>query len=475
MTQTIAKTPDWAAVWAAARERLRRELGEAVFDAWISKLVLLDFKNGELQLGAVRAFVRNWVANQYVGRIERALRAEGAEPASITITLVETPPMVGGGLVKEKPPAQVPMPVAYLPMQSSNPGRPQEARHGLSIRVLDPAQSFDTFVPGPANELAQRAARTFANEEADDVSLLYIHGGFGYGKTHLLNAIALEARKRGRRALLLGAEDFMRQFLGAINRKDTLAFKEELRAADMLLIDDLQHLCRSTYTMSEFLHTLNAYADLQRKLVIAADRAPSGLDALGADVRSRLSGGLVVALDRPDRATRLAILKLRAEDYVKKRPQASIPTEALERIADLEESSPRDLIGFFNNLALYADLTKNAGTFDAAVDAIVKRGTVIRKTSIEDIQRKTAEFYKLDLRDFQSAQRSRRVARPRQVAMYLSRELTMRSLPEIGRRFGGRDHTTVLHACRRIAALCQEDPVFRQEVDFLKQVLGKAS
>jgi chromosomal replication initiator protein len=227
--------------------------------------------------------------------------------------------------------------------------------------------------------------------------------------------------------------------------------------------------------MSEFLHTLNAYADLQRKLVIAADRAPSGLDALGADVRSRLSGGLVVALDRPDRATRLAILKLRAEDYVKKRPQASIPTEALERIADLEESSPRDLIGFFNNLALYADLTKNAGTFDAAVDAIVKRGTVIRKTSIEDIQRKTAEFYKLDLRDFQSAQRSRRVARPRQVAMYLSRELTMRSLPEIGRRFGGRDHTTVLHACRRIAALCQEDPVFRQEVDFLKQVLGKAS
>ncbi len=267
----------------------------------------------------------------------------------------------------------------------------------------------------------------------------------------------------------------MRQFLGALNRRETLGFKEELRAADLLLIDDLQHLCRSTSTMSELLHTLNAYSDLRRKLVIAADRPPAMLEGLGADVRSRLCGGLVIALEKPERATRLGILKARAEEYARKRAQTAIPDEALERIAALEDATPRDLIGFFNNLTLHVELTKNPLAFNAAVETIVRRGAVARKTSIEDIQRKIADFYKLDPRDFQSAQRSRRVARPRQVAMFLAREITMRSLPEIGRRFGGRDHTTVLHACRRIAALCDEDPTFKQEVDFLKRVLGKES
>jgi chromosomal replication initiator protein len=236
----------------------------------------------------------------------------------------------------------------------------------------------------------------------------------------------------------------------------------------------LQHLCRSTYTMSEFLHTLNAFADLRRKFVIAADRAPTALEGLSADVRSRLSGGLVIGLEKPDRDTRLAILKSRATEYARKRTQAAIPDDVLERIADIEDATPRDLIGLFNKLALYADLTKNPVSFDVSVERMLLRGAGVRKTSIEDIQRKAAEFYKLDLRDFQSKQRTRRVARPRQIAMFLSRELTQRSLPEIGRRFGGRDHTTVLHACRRIAALCQEDPVFKQEVDFLKEVLNKA-
>ncbi len=188
--------------------------------------------------------------------------------------------------------------------------KPGEPRRSLTHRMLNPAQTFESFIVGPANDFGYRAAQALANGETDDISLLYIHGGFGYGKSHLLTAIALEAKKRGRRALFLGAEDFMRQFLGALNRKETLGFKEELRAADMLLIDDLQHLCRSTYTVSEFLHTLNAFSDLRRKLVIAADKAPSAIDNLSADVRSRLAGGLVIALDRPDRATRLAILKV---------------------------------------------------------------------------------------------------------------------------------------------------------------------
>lgn len=477
MTQTITKSGplDWTAIWAGARERLRRELGDAVFEAWIGPLVLVDATNGELKLGAPRPFARNWVANQYVARIERAVRAEGCEPASLSIVLAPQKAATGPFVAKESPAKpSVPATISYLQEQVEAKDRFGEQRRTLSNRVLDPAQSFDNFVPGPANEFAYRAARALAEEEGSDVSLLFIHGGFGIGKTHLLNATALEARRRGRRALLLGAEDFMRQFLGALNRKDTLGFKDELRAADLLLIDDLQHLCRSTYTVSEFLHTLNAFSDLRRKLVIAADRPPAALETLGADVRSRLSGGLVIGLQKPERATRLAILKSRAAEYARRRPDSALPNDVLEHLADLDEASPRDLIGAFTKLAVYADLTKKPVTLDVANETIGHRAAG-RKTSIEDIQRRTAEFYKLDLRDFHSPQRSRRVARPRQVAMYLARELTMRSLPEIGRRFGGRDHTTVLHACRRIAALCAEDPVLKQEVEFLKDVLGKLS
>jgi len=180
----------------------------------------------------------------------------------------------------------------------------------------------------------------------------------------------------------------------------------------------------------------------------------------------------VIGLTKPDRATRLAILKDRAQEYARRRQESALPDDVLAHLADLEDATPRDLIGAFTKLAVYADLTKKPVTIDVVNETIGQRKAV-HKTSIEDIQKRTAEFYKLELRDFHSPQRSRRVARPRQVAMYLARALTQRSLPEIGRRFGGRDHTTVLHACRRIEALCEEDPVLKQEVDFLKDVLGK--
>jgi chromosomal replication initiator protein len=463
---------DWPAVWNAVRERLRRELGDPVFDAWIGPLTLESSEKDELRIGATKPFARNWVANHYVVRIERAFRAEGATPHSISIILSVPEKSVAGAVAREGAESvSQPATVSYLPQRNL----PEEGEEkGLWNRMLHPAQSFDSFIAGQANEFGHGAARAFAEGKgSNDISLLYIHGGFGYGKTHLLNAAALEFRKRGKRTLFLRAEDFMRHFLGALYRKDTLAFKEELRTAEVLIIDDLQHICRSTATASEFLYTVNAFADLRRKVVIAADRAPGTLDGLGADVKSRLAGGLVIALDKPDRNTRLAILRARAAEFMKHRPNVILQDAVLERISDLEDASPRELIGVFNKLATYADLTKKPVTLETAEEALGQRSAPGAKTSIEDIQRKTAEFYKLDVRDFHSPQRARRVARPRQVAMYLARKLTTRSLPEIGRRFGGRDHTTVLHACRRIESLCQEDPLFKQEVDFLSQMLSR--
>ena len=466
--QASGKRQDWHSAWIAVRERMRRELGDPVFEAWIGPLSLESADHDELKIGAAKPFVRNWVANHYVPRIERAFRAEGTDPASITIVVAA--PSLGGGVARIAPTDSAS--ISYLPPRVTAP-ETEETAKGLWTRMLHPQQTFDSFIPGPANEFGHSAAKSFAEGAQSDVPLLYIHGGFGLGKTHLLNAAALEFRKRGKRTLFLRAEDFMRHFLGALYRKDTLAFKEELRTAEVLIIDDLQHICRSTATASEFLYTVNAFADLRRRVVIAADRAPTALEGLGADVKSRLAGGLCIALDKPDRETRLAIVKARANEFCRHKPEVVLPDAVLERIADLDDASPRDLIGVFTKLATYADLTKKPVTLETAEEAVGLRSSPGAKTSIEDIQKKTAEFYKLEVKDFHSPQRARRVARPRQVAMYLSRKLTTRSLPEIGRRFGGRDHTTVLHACRRIEALVLEDPLFRQEVDFLSQMLQR--
>ena len=459
--------PEWPAVWTAARERLRRELGDGVYEAWIKPLTLESFDRNELRIGTMLAFMRDRVTERYVARIERALSAEGVAPASITVVVIKPHATIGGNVVREHTAAST----GHVPLRDDAP----DAAMGLWTRMLHPQQTFDSFIPGAANEFGHSAMRAFAEGLNNDFPHLFIHGGFGFGKTHLLNAAALEFRNRGKRTLFLRAEDFMRHFLGALHRRDTLTFKDELRTAEVLIVDDLQHICRSTATASEFLYTVNAFADLRRRVIIAADRAPAALEGLGADIKSRLAGGLVIALGKPDRPTRLAILRRRAAEFGRLRPEVLLADAVLERIADMEDASPREMIGVFTKLATYSDLTKKPVTLEMTDEAVGLRLSPGAKTSIEDIQRKTAEYYELDVRDFHSPQRARRVARPRQVAMYLSRKLTTRSLPEIGRRFGGRDHTTVLHACRRVEALCLEDAKFMQQVEFLRSVLSNGT
>ncbi|HEY4112476.1 MAG TPA: chromosomal replication initiator protein DnaA [Rhizomicrobium sp.] len=480
MAQTMISTSRREGdIWTAVRDRLRKELGDPVFDAWIASLHLISSEHGEVKIGAPKPLVRSWVSNHHSARIERALKAEGLATRSVSIVLA---PRIGGGLELERQhPTLTPYPAVPRPaLGGNNTGGNNTGGHGtgsgggnLWSRMLHPAQTFDSFIVGTSNEFAAKAARAFAENTQGDGSLLYLHGTFGSGKSHLLNATTLEASKRGRRALCLGAEEFMRQFLGALHRKEALVFKDELRAAEILLIDDLQHICNSSATIAEFLHTINAFADTRRSIVIAADRAPEGFEALGENIRSRLSGGVVIAVGAPDRATRMAMLKARTTEFVRECPHAVIPDEVLERVADLDGATPREILGVFNRMATWTSLTKKPVTLEVAEESIGQRAAPGRKVAIEDIQRKTAEFYKLDPRDMHSKERSRRIARPRQVAMYLARELTQRSLPEIGRRFGGRDHTTILHACRQITKLCGSDQLLKQEVDFLRQLLSK--
>ncbi len=457
--------------WMAVRDRLRLELGQGVFDTWIAPLSLIAAADGVVRLSSPSRLVRDYTASHYGERIEQAFTAVLPQFCSLEIVVAVSD---GRGLTARAAPALAVPKLPVIPGHYPAAGKIAGASlQGMWDRIPDPAQSFATFMVGPSNEFACKAAQRIA-EHGDNLGLLFIHGGFGHGKTHLLNAIALEVRERHKaRALFLRAEDFMRRFLAALRNQETLAFKEELRAADILLIDDLQHICGRT-TASEFLHTVNAFTDLKRKVVIAADRAPSALDGLSEDIRSRMKGAIAIAIDKPDTATRLAILRAKSAELERKLPRAKLPDSVLKQLAEEVNAAPRELLGMLLKLATYADLTGKAVTPEIAEEAIGNRGSAAdRRTTIEEIQRKTAEYYKLELRELHSSRRARRVARPRQVAMFLARELTARSLPDIGRRFGGRDHTTVLHACRRIEELCRSDPVFQQEVEFLRKVLGR--
>jgi chromosomal replication initiator protein len=478
MGLSLQQVPEsaWVDLWGTVRDRLRLEFGQGIFDTWIAPLSFAGVEKGHVRLSAPSRLVRDYVASHHTPKLERAFTAASSDFVALDIVIGASD---ARSALAPKLASVAPAPrVNPLPASSRVPGNlPGASLQGLWDRQPDPAQSFASFVVGQPNEFAFKAAQRFAENGESDMGLLFLHGGFGFGKTHLLNAIALEARTmRGARVLFLRAEDFMRRFLAALRNQETLAFKEELRGADILLIDDLQHICGRTATISEFLHTVNAFTDLKRKVVIAADRPPSGLEGLSDDIRSRLQGAVAIAIEKPDAATRLAILRAKASALEKKLPRATIPDRVLEQVAAELDVSPRELLGVLMKLATYADLTGKPVTAEVAEDAIgsgSRAATGDHRVTIDEIQKKTAEYYKLDLRELHSARRARRVARPRQVAMYLARELTSRSLPDIGRRFGGRDHTTVLHACRRIEALCKTDPVFQQEVDFLRKVLGR--
>jgi len=465
-----APEPSWADAWIAVRDRLRLELGQGVFDTWIAPLSMIAAAEGTVRLSSPSRLVRDYTASHHGERIEKAFGAVLAGPCAVEIVIAASD---GRSLTTRAPAVSVAP--AHIPSRSDFAGLakpPGVSLQGIWDRVPDPAQSFASFVVGPCNEFACKAAQRIAENGDSNFGLLFVHGGFGYGKTHLLNAISMEVRERHRaRVLFLRAEDFMRRFLAALRNQETLAFKEELRAADILLIDDLQHICGRT-TVSELLHTVNAFTDLKRKVVIAADRPPASLDGLTEDVRSRLKGAVVIALEKPDAPTRLAILRGKSAEIERKLPRARLPDSVLQHLAGEVNAAPRELLGVLLKLATYADLTGKSVTPEIAEEAIGSRSAAAeRRTTIEEIQRKTAEYYKLELRELHSSRRARRVARPRQVAMFLARELTSRSLPDIGRRFGGRDHTTVLHAVRKIEALVAKDTTLSEEVESLKRQL----
>ena len=446
---------DVAAQWMRVRGRLQAEFGEAAYRSWLKPMVLQSLDEGVIVIGVPTDFMRDWIEAQYASRLKDLWADENHSVRSVKI--------VTGAAVGKSPQVRQEVPVASR----------AAGGNGITLEELsaslDSRYTFDTFVTGKPNELAFAAARRVAESSEVTFNPLFLYGGVGLGKTHLMHAIAWEIGRKDpkRRILYLSAEKFMYQFIRALRFKDTVAFKEQFRSVDVLMIDDFQFISGKDSTQEEFFHTFNALVDQNRQIVISADKSPNDLEGIEERMRSRLGWGLVADLHPTTYELRLGILQSKAE-----RLKLEMPPKVLEFLAHRITSNVRELEGALNRIVAYASLVGRPVTMESAQEVLhdLLRAND-RRVTIEEIQKRVAEHFNIKLSEMSSARRSRAVARPRQVAMYLAKQLTQRSLPEIGRKFGGRDHTTVMHAVRKVDELRGADAAFAEDVELLRRML----
>ncbi len=461
-----AMTP---AEWTRVCARLRGELGDAVYGSWFGRLELDGVAEGVAQLSVPTRFLKSWIQTHYLDRLLAALAAEAPHIAAVN---VEVRSGTRGARTRTAPPADPPKPRPE-PARAVPPA-PPESGDTLAGSPLDPRFTFATFAIGASNQLAHAAAERVARCEGEPAlyNPLYVHAAVGLGKTHLLQAVAHAAATAGRRVIYLTAERFMYGFVAALKNQTAISFKETLRAIDVLIIDDIQFLQGKTL-QQEFCHTLNALIDARRQIVIAADRPPGDLESLDERARSRLLGGLAVEIEPLDEALRLRILSARVAAAQQVHPGFVVPDAVLAYVAHAIQSNGRDLDGAVNRMLSRSGFGATALRIETAEEAIrdLVRQREPKRVRIEDIQKLVSAHYNVSRADILSARRTANVVRPRQIAMYLSKILTPRSLPEIGRRFGGRDHTTVLHAVRKIEALAITDRGLAEVIELLKKML----
>jgi len=480
--------------WNRVKKSLKAELGDDVFSSWFARVDLEEHAEGTVRLSVPTRFLKQWIQSHYNERLIGLWQRECESVHRIELTV--------RGAIRPRQPqtaAQKPKlagPQGAKSVQSENRtvlgadanrvtaaqaataavGRgestSESARDVLQGAALDPKYTFETFVEGDSNALAVAAARQVASGGNVTFNPLYLHASVGQGKTHLMQAVAAKIRASGRKVLYLTAEHFMYRFVSALKAQSALAFKDTLRTIDLLLIDDMQFL-HGKQVQQEFCHTLNSLIDGARQVIVAADRAPSELDSLDDRVRSRLSGGLVVGIHEPDFTLRRNILASRVSLAQASYPNFEVPEEVLDYIARHVASSGRDLEGALNRLIAHNQLTSQPITQEMAELTLrdLVRSSEPRRVKIEDIQRIVSKHYNVTKADLLSARRTRTIVRPRQIAMYLAKVMTPRSLPEIGRRFGNRDHTTVLHAVRKVEELARADHNLAQEIELLKRML----
>ena len=472
------------AVWARVRGRMRNECKECEYRSWLKPLELIETHPGGMILAVPSRFMRDWVATHFLDRIGQHCREECGRPISVEVVARPSPrpskkadsssEFSNSTKMAETQTADASHERHDAPAaraaNNTQPAFSSESAFGAPLgSSLDASCQFDTFVVGKPNEFAHAAARRVAESPEVPFNPLFLYGGVGLGKTHLMHAIAWEMRARfpQRRVLYMSAEYFMYRFIAALRHRDTVDFKQQLRTADVLMVDDIQFISGKDSTQEEFFHTFNALADENRQIVLSADKSPADLDGMETRLKSRLGWGVVADIHPTDYELRLGILQTRAE-----RLNFAVNEKVLEFIAHRITGNVRELEGALNRLDAHASLIGREINIDVVPELLrdLLRAND-RKVSIEEIQRKVAEHFNVKYADMLSARRARVIARPRQIAMYLAKQLTARSLPEIGRKFGGRDHTTVMHAVRRVEDLSAMDASFADDVERLRRIL----
>ena len=449
--------------WLNLKKDLKKIVGDTAYNNWLKQLTFLSVKDQTISFSVPTKFLRDWVVNNYADKIKNQCKNYIKNIEAIKFVVKPA----GGRVV----------PGTARTIKNTD----NQWKSSLDIRSnqlsssndfgapLDPRFTFDNFVVGKPNELAFAASERVAESENVTFNPLFLYGGVGLGKTHLMHAIGWKIKEKSpdRKVIYLSAEKFMYQFVRALRYKDTSAFKEQFRSIDILMIDDVQFISGKDNTQEEFFHTFNALIEQNRQIVISADKSPSDLDGVQERLKSRLGCGLVADIHPTTYELRLGILIEKAQ-----KRGVEIPSKVLEFLSHRIVSNVREMEGALNRLVAHATLVGTSITVETAqvvLQDLLKSNN--RKITIEEIQKKVAEHFNIRLTDMHSPRRSRSVARPRQIAMYLAKSITSRSLPEIGRKFGGRDHTTVMHAVKKIEELKQEDNNFNEDIELLKRLI----
>lgn len=442
--------------WGTIRGELLKSVGKNNYTNWIEPLEFSELSDGVANFLVPTQFMGNWVSRNFGDKILQELSNAGEPVSRVTFSVPQQ-----ANLSRRQPAEKA----KALPFKPSGdlPGAPLDARF-----------TFDTFVVGKPNELAHAAARRVAEGGPVTFNPLFLYGGVGLGKTHLMHAIAweLQRREQGLRIVYLSAEQFMYRFVQALRDKDMMAFKQLFRSVDVLMIDDVQFIAGKDATQEEFFHTFNALVDQGKQIIVSSDRAPTEISGIEDRIVSRLQSGLVVDLHPTNYELRLGILQQKVEQYSEQFPNLEIANGVLEFLAHRISTNVRVLEGAMMRLFAFGALVGREVTLELAQDCLsdILRHSD-RKITVEEIQRKVSDHYSIRLSDLIGPKRIRTFARPRQVAMYLAKTMTSRSLPEIGRRFGGRDHTTVMHGVRKIEELKQQDSQIADDLELLRRSL----
>ena len=454
-------------VWGRVCESLKGSVGNNNYVTWIKPLQFAGFDAGIATFHVPTTFMGNWVSRNFGDQIQQLLMAEGLSATRVMFK-VPTQKQAISSIPTKSMTAKPAAPAVVKRVQ------PSVEKENVMGAPLDARFQFDSFVVGKPNELAHAAARRVAEGGPVTFNPLFLYGGVGLGKTHLMHSIAwqLQTRTPNLKVVYLSAEQFMYRFVQSLRDRSTMDFKQIFRSVDVLMVDDVQFIAGKDSTQDEFFHTFNALVDQGRQIIISGDRSPSEMNGLDDRIQSRLQSGLVVDLHPTDYELRLGILQQKVELYKSQYSDLVIAPGVLEFLAHRISTNVRVLEGALTRLFAFASLVGREITMDLTQDCLadILRSSD-RKVTIDEIMRKVAEHYNIRMSDMLSPRRTRTVARPRQVAMYLSKHLTQRSYPEIGRRFGGRDHTTVLHAVRKIEELKSIDSQISDDVELLRRML----